>query len=344
MPQTAEIQAAEPIVATERPHVALIALLIITFGTAALFLAEYFKQPLEPQRQEPALAAASIAEVPLEDPYQDIVLEAKAAVVLDLSTGKTLYNRNGEAQLPLASLTKVPLAIVVAEVLAMDSAIKIPRAILPQAPGSNTLAQGGVWRIRDLLDYTLVSSSNDGAEVLSGAADPLIRLKYAQAPVTDATLWRMNELAANLGLRRTYFINVTGLDESGTLAGSYGSARDMARLFAYAAATWPEVFSGTTKETVEVTSVRGGSATARNTDALLSDIPGIIIGKTGYTDLAGGNLAMVFEIGPARPIAAVVLGSSVDGRFSDMKRLIDATQRAISHEYSPSTLLPNSVQ
>ena len=54
------------------------------------------------------------------------------------------------------------------------------------------------------------------------------------------------------------------------------------------------------------------------------------MGKTGYTDLAGGNLAIVFEVGPARPVAIVVLHSSLQGRFDDVRKLVAATQAAIA--------------
>ena len=54
------------------------------------------------------------------------------------------------------------------------------------------------------------------------------------------------------------------------------------------------------------------------------------MGKTGYTDLAGGNLAVVFDVGPVHPVIAVVLHSTQLGRFDDMKKLVAATQEAVA--------------
>jgi D-alanyl-D-alanine carboxypeptidase len=53
--------------------------------------------------------------------------------------------------------------------------------------------------------------------------------------------------------------------------------------------------------------------------------PDLLLSKTGYTDLAGGNLVIVYDAGINHPIAIVVLGSTEDGRFTDVSQLIAAT-------------------
>ncbi len=74
-----------------------------------------------------------------------------------------------------------------------------------------------------------------------------------------------------------------------------------------------------------------GETRAFNTNEALGEIPGLLMGKTGFTDLAGGNLAVVFEAGPARPIVVVVLGSTREGRFADMRILVETTLRALGN-------------
>ena len=54
-------------------------------------------------------------------------------------------------------------------------------------------------------------------------------------------------------------------------------------------------------------------------------IPGLLGGKTGYTNLAGGNLAVIYDAGLNHPIVVVVLGSTLEGRFGDVETLVDAT-------------------
>jgi D-alanyl-D-alanine carboxypeptidase (penicillin-binding protein 5/6) len=256
-------------------------------------------------------------------------MEARAAFVLDITSGTVLYQRNADVQLPLASLTKVLLALAVSEVLAPDRVVTIPREITA-AGTSQRLAADTSWRVRDVLTFTLVTSSNEGAEFLATLADDALRQKYPVAPASGATLWRMNNIAAELGLSHTYFLNVSGLDASETEAGAYGSARDVATVMAYAASTSPHVFAGTTHDGLLLTASDGRTATASNTNEALGSIQGVMMGKTGYTDLAGGNLAIVFDAGLSHPIVAVVLGSSYTGRFTDMKSLVAAVRASLS--------------
>ena len=107
----------------------------------------------------------------------------------------------------------------------------------------------------------------------------------------------------------------------------------MATLFAYAAKSGTGVFSGTARGDVLLTSENGEKQTmAQNTNEAEAEIAGLIMGKTGYTDLAGGNLAVVFDVGLAHPIVAVVLGSTPDDRFKDIRALVEATRDAVASE------------
>src|SRR3989338_6410683 len=178
--------------------------------------------------------------------------------------------------------------------------------------------------------FALVASSNEGASILTEAAEDAILVKYPSATQGGAALWRMNDIAKNLGLSNMVFLNTNGLDESGTQAGAYGSSRDVALLFGYAAQTAPAWFEHTSRDTIVIRAKTGETIPAVNTDEAPPAVPGIIMGKTGYTELAGGNLAVVFEVGPAHPIVAVVMRSTQDGRFSDMKKLVAATVAAIA--------------
>ena len=141
----------------------------------------------------------------------------------------------------------------------------------------------------------------------------------------------MNDIARELDLRHTYFLNVSGLDVSDTLSGAYGSARDVAGLFAYAVRAALFVFARTAQDGIRITSADGTQKTILfNTNNSIGDIPGLMMGKTGLTDLAGGNLAVVFDAGIGHPVAAVVLGSTQNGRFSDIETLVQAARESIN--------------
>lgn len=264
------------------------------------------------------------------DIFSSVSIEAKSAIVIDMQSGDTLYEKNADAQLPLASLTKVALALVVAEALPLDSVITIPY----YAGGSQSdshLLKGERWRVADVIDFTLVESSNDGSGILAEAANERLEELYGTSDAEGphgATIARMNDLARTLGLSQTYFLNVSGLDLSETQAGAYGSARDTAKLFAYAASAQSGAFARTAKNDVLLTTAGGETRTsASNTNRAQGAIPGLIIGKTGFTDLAGGNLAVVFDVGLSHPVVAVVLGSSEDGRFADIGSLAEMTRK-----------------
>jgi D-alanyl-D-alanine carboxypeptidase len=297
--------------------------LLCLIAAAAFFIVYGYMDTVQP----PPIAQQTAA-VAKANPFESISIAAKAAVVIDLTTGETLYEKNADAQLPLASLTKVPLAVVVAESMPKNASVTIPFDTNWNS-NAQQLHAGQVLKLQDLLDYTLIASSNEGAEILGAVAEKAVNEKFPQAPAGGATLWRMNNLVSELGLSHTYFLNVSGLDESLTQSGAYGSPRDVAKIFAYAAQTYPDTFAGTTENGRLVYSENGGAATVTNTNEALGQIPGLIMGKTGLTDLAGGNLAVVFDVGLAHPVAAVVMGSTEHARFSDMRILVKKARESV---------------
>ena len=62
----------------------------------------------------------------------------------------------------------------------------------------------------------------------------------------------------------------------------------------------------------------------------MGNIAGVLASKTGYTTLAGGNLVVAFDAGLNHPVIVAVLGSSYNGRFSDVTTLIEAAKAALN--------------
>ncbi len=138
----------------------------------------------------------------------------------------------------------------------------------------------------------------------------------------------MNEKAEELGLKQTYFINETGLD-NGALSGGYGSAIDVSKLMEYLIENHSEILEATKYQEIEVDSL-DKTHTAVNTNFDVDQIPGLIASKTGYTSMAGGNLVIAFDASIGRPIVVVVLGSSIEGRFTDVSKLVEASRSYVS--------------
>lgn len=239
--------------------------------------------------------------------YSALTLEAPAAIVVDLETGAVLYEKNAGESLPLASITKVMTALCAVELLPTTA----PIAFFD--PGTGTT---DIWRLPALLDYMLVRSSNDAALAVARAAEAKSGRIFVEV---------MNERARALGLTHTHFENPTGLDLDSRIGSAYGSAADVATLFAYIVRHHPTLLEATRHPRITRWSDDGVRHPVVNTNLALGALPGVIGSKTGFTDVADGNLAIVFDRGLRQPVAAVVLGSSQSGRFRDMTALVRAT-------------------
>ena len=235
----------------------------------------------------------------------------KAAIIFDPADGRVLFAKNSTTQLPLASITKLMTAEIVLTSESPDTLVTMTSSAL--APeGDSGFKAGDTAPLGTLLEFGLIASSNDA---LQAAAESL----------GDAYIERMNQTAKNLGFTETYFLNPTGLDVNTDTSGAYSSAYDVARLAALFYKQHPAYFEATQKSTATL-QVGARTLTLHATDAPLLSIPGLIGAKTGYTDLAGGNLVAVFDREIGHPLVAVVLGSTKDGRFKDIAALISAAR------------------
>lgn len=281
------------------------------------------------EKRNNVAAAIAVSTPSTPNPFDSISLLAKSAYVLDLNTGKVFFEKNSEAQLPLASLTKIMTAITALSEVPESTLITIETEDL-RLEGDSGLFANEKWRLGDLLSLMLVESSNDGSFAVAGSVGQVLAGTSNKADGRLAFVQKMNEKAREFGLPQTYFNNMTGLDEGIDRAGGYGSAKDMAFLLGYAVKQFPAIFHNTKYDSLKIQSESELDHTAINTNKALDGIPVIIASKTGYTDLAGGNLAIVFDAGFNRPIAVVVLGSTEEGRFEDVKKMAWATLDALT--------------
>jgi D-alanyl-D-alanine carboxypeptidase len=98
----------------------------------------------------------------------------------------------------------------------------------------------------------------------------------------------------------------------------------MAKLFSYVLNEYPTLLEATRYSNIAISS-DSAVHSAQNTNKVIDAIPGVIASKTGFTDLSGGNLVVVFNAGIMKPVVIALLGSSREGRFSDMQALVNAT-------------------
>ncbi len=265
-----------------------------------------------------------------KSPVPDV--EAKSVFVWDVNDDRIIFAKHEHDKMPLASVTKMMVALVATELLPRDTKVTIAAEDIREE-GDSGLRVGETWTLGELLDFTLVASSNDGASALASvagahlfAADETVNRVQAK----ERFIARMNKRAAELGLTDTHFRNVTGLDLGSVTEGAYGSARDMAMLFEYVWKKHPELFSQTARSTMTVTSEDRVTHRVANTNEAVESLTGVIGSKTGFTELAGGNLVVVVDVGIDHPIVVAVLGSTRNGRFEDVAKLADGAVKVIT--------------
>lgn len=252
--------------------------------------------------------------------FENLSIEAQAVYVWDIKDDKILFEKNSTFQLPLASLNKIMTAIVALE---GDIGYITVGSSDILSLGDSGLKPKEIFKKEEIAKLMLTFSSNDAATAIASNYNQILQNKNFVA--------LMNDKAFQVGLNQTYYLNESGLDLTKGVSGGYGSAKDIAKLIYYGFKNYPEVFSATTQKTNTVYSNQKNHL-VKNTNLTVETIPGILASKTGFTDMAQGNLAIIFNAGLDRPIVVVVLGSTQDGRFDDVQKLILATIKTIGEE------------
>lgn len=255
-----------------------------------------------------------------ENPF-DVPLTAEAVVVWDMQDQEVLFSRDPDTERPLASLTKIMTAFVASQQNDdPDKEVVITRQHL-EALGHSGLVANETWNLYDLIDFMMMRSANDAARAVASASST----SESDGYYAKDFISEMNDTARGLGLDSTYFFNPSGLDLNETLiSGGYGTARNIAHLFAHIIETDKRVLEATTDSARTFQTLDGRVHSAQNTNTWLSRFDNVLGSKTGYTVLAGGNLVMGFDL--ENPVVIVVMGSTRTGRFQDMQTLYNATQ------------------
>ncbi|MBE6632184.1 MAG: D-alanyl-D-alanine carboxypeptidase [Ruminococcaceae bacterium] len=230
----------------------------------------------------------------------DPAVSAEAAVLIDASSGKVLFEKNPRKKLPMASTTKIMTALIALETCEGDAEIRVPREAVGTEGSSVYLTEGEKFSITDLLHALMLESANDAAAALAvhcaGSLDAFAKL--------------MNDKAKALGLSDTHFVNPHGLPDGE----HYTTAYDLAMLtsFAYEVDGFNEIVSTYRYEC--------GGRLFINHNRLLKSYEGCIGVKTGYTKASGRCLVSAAERDGLRLIA-VTLNAPSD--WKDHKMMLD---------------------
>jgi D-alanyl-D-alanine endopeptidase (penicillin-binding protein 7) len=221
-------------------------------------------------------------------------VKSASVLVQDQISGEVLFERNSDAVVPIASITKLMTAMVALDARpALDEVLVVSEEDIDQLKGTRSrLAIGTRLTREEMLHLALMSSENRASSALSRHYPGGQR----------AFIAAMNQKAIELGLADTRFFDSTGLDPH-----NVSSARDLAKMVA-ASSTYPLIreFSTTRDGSFDV---KGKMLHFNNTNALVSSSDWeIALQKTGFTNEAGKCLVMQAWLNQ-KPVVIVLLDS-----------------------------------
>ncbi len=236
-------------------------------------------------------------------------IRAEAAIIYNPETGQVLWEEKAFDQRSIASITKVMTAVCfIEDAPDLSEEFMVDRADTRGASVTHLRAYERV-SLQNLLHLTLIASDNAAARMLARVSPR----------GTAGFVARMNEKAAELGLKDTRYV-----DPSGLFAQNVSSAYDMARLISYAADD--PVIAGVMRTEQYSFRTSRRPITIHSTNQLLRtanvDVMG---GKTGYISNSGYCLASLLRLpGLDQSVAVVVLGArSNAGRFWETRHLLN---------------------
>lgn len=239
-----------------------------------------------------------------------LTVNAKAALLMEASTGRVLYENNIHQALPPASVTKVMTMLLTMEAIengtiSYDTVVTASENAKRMGGSTIFLDTGEEMTVHDLLKGIAVASGNDAcvamAEHLAGSEAEFVR--------------RMNERAAQLGMVNTHFVNCNGLDTEGHVTSAYDIALMSRELIRH-----EDIFQFTT---IWVDSLRGGAFGLANTNKLIRFYNGANGLKTGSTDDALYCLSATAKRDNMQLIAVIMGAPTTKDRFDGARALLD---------------------
>lgn len=247
-----------------------------------------------------------------EEETHPVEIKAKSAILMDITSGKILMEKNSHEKLPPASVTKIMPLLLFTEAVA-ENRISLSDKVTTSAHAAGKggsqiwLKEGEEMSVDDLLKAVAIASANDACcalgEYIAGSEKAFIQL--------------MNNRAKELGMNETTFVNCSGLDDTDT---NYTSAHDVA-VMSRELMKHKEIITKYT--TVWMDSLRDGKTELVNTNKLVRFYPGTTGLKTGTTSKAGCCLSATAEREGLHLVAVVMGSENSNDRFETAKALLD---------------------
>lgn len=221
---------------------------------------------------------------------------SRSSIVMEVTTGRVLYEQNSNQKKLIASTTKIMTAIIVIENTELNEKVKVGEEILSMYGTNIYLEVGEIITVKDLLYGLILRSGNDAAIALAtyvgGTEEEFVKM--------------MNKKALEIGMNNTNFSNSHGLDDYNE---NYSTAYDMAQLSIYASKNQTYQKIASTKK--YSTQSNSKSYLWYNRNKLLTSYEYCTGGKNGYTPKAGRTLVTTAKKNNLT-LTAVTLNTSND--------------------------------
>jgi len=243
----------------------------------------------------------------------DIVNNVKSAILIERDTGKVLYEKNGNEELPPASMTKIMTMLLIMEAvdkgkLTWNEKIRASEYAASMGGSQIFLEPGEEMTTKEMLRGIAIGSGNDAsvamAERIAGSEEAFVDM--------------MNDKVKELGLKHTFFKNTTGLPVSG----HFSTANDMA-IMAKELLKYEDITKFTGMYEAYLRENTDKKFWLVNTNKLVRFYPGVDGLKTGFTAEAKYCLTATAQKNGMRVIAVVFGAPTSKERNAQVTKMLN---------------------
>ena len=242
---------------------------------------------------------------------EELGISAESGIIMEASSGKVLYEKEADKELPPASVTKIMTLLLIFDALEsgqihLEDEVTTSEFAASMGGSQVFLEPGEKQSVDTLIKCIAVASANDAcvamSELICGSEDVLVR--------------KMNERAEGLGMENTHFVNCNGLDTDGHLT----TARDIALMSRELITKYPQIHEYSTiwMENITHTTAKGTSEFGlTNTNKLIRQYEYATGLKTGSTSKAKFCLSATAKKDEIEMIAVVMAEPDSKTRVKD---------------------------
>lgn len=242
-------------------------------------------------------------------------LQSKSAVLINADDKQVIFEKNMNDKMAPASITKIMLLVLISEKMdkneiALNQELTISKNAAGMGGSQVFIEENEVQTVESMLKAICMRSANDASVAMS-------EFMYGSE---EGCVKAMNDKAKELGMNDTSFVNVTGLPDPN----HYTTAKDIAtmtsELLKY---NYVNQYSTTWMDSIYVGKNKDIEQVLVNTNRLINNYDGLVLGKTGYTTEARYCLSAAARRNDTTLIAVVLGCDDTKIRFAEIQKILN---------------------